>query len=217
MKRFILLGSGAPARNVHAILSRLSPGSEIFPASTAEELRNVPLTEDTWLISHSTSVIVPASLLEKLSCRAINIHSASPAYPGRDPHHFAIYDGATRYGATAHFMTPKVDDGSILDVEWVDVSPDETPNSLLLKANAAALIVTERVVSRLLAGTAAPNGDRWSGRKTTRSAFRELCEVTVHTPAAEVERRRRAVAVPGRGNLFVTLNGIRFYHIEPTN
>lgn len=217
MTRIILLGKGASARNMHAALIRAVPSIDILPVTTLEDLVRIPFTDNIWLISHSTSVILPANILAALSGRAVNIHAASPAYPGRDPHHFAIYDGATRYGATAHFMTPKVDDGAILDVEWFDVANNETPATLLAKANAAALKVADRLVPKLLAGTAAPNGERWGTRKTTRLAFQALCKVTPDMPPAEIERRRRAVFIPGRANLFVMLSGIRFTHTEPKN
>src|SRR5262249_229160 len=106
MSFIILLGQGEAAQKVHDIVQCVAPGGQIVPGSTLEQLTQTALTRDTWLISHSTSVIVPASVLEVLQGRAVNIHAASPRYPGRDPHHFAIYDGAARYGATAHVMTP---------------------------------------------------------------------------------------------------------------
>lgn len=215
MIRIIRLSGGDAARNLDVVLEGVNRGIEIVPVATLEELRAVELTADTWLISHSTNVILSEDLINALEGRAINIHAASPAYPGRDPHHFAIYDGATRYGATAHFMTAKVDDGAILDVEWFDVAADETPSSLLAKANAASLIVAKRLLPNLMAGKPKPNGDHWGARKTTRRAFLALCEITCDMSATEIERRRRAVAVPGRANLFVSIAGIRFTHNEP--
>jgi methionyl-tRNA formyltransferase len=74
-----------------------------------------------FLISFSTSTIVPKWLINKLNGCAVNIHAASPQYPGRDPHHYAIYDQASEYGATMHYMTEKVDDGIIIDVEFFKV------------------------------------------------------------------------------------------------
>lgn len=215
MSVIILLGQGGAAQNMHDIVQRCAPGMRIARAFTLEQLNEITLTPDTWLVSHSTSVIVPTNVLETLQGRAVNIHAASPDYPGRDPHHFAIYDGVACYGATAHVMTPKVDDGAILDVEWFDVAAGETPTGLLAKANAAALRVAERIVPKLLNGTAAPSGDRWGARKTTRCDFQALCEVRPDMDAAEIERRRRAVAVPGRANLFVELSGLRFTCPEP--
>ena len=101
------------------------------------------------LLSFGTSVIVPGSLLELPGLLALNVHAASPNYPGRDPHHFAVYDGATSYGATLHFMTPQVDAGQILDMELFTVPEDLTPVRLLEQANQAAWILLKRLFGKL--------------------------------------------------------------------
>ena len=68
------------------------------------------------LLSFATSIIVPKEVIDRFPSGAYNIHAASPDYPGRDPHHFAVYEGATRYGATCHIMSAPVDEGPIVDV-----------------------------------------------------------------------------------------------------
>ena len=105
--------------------------------------------EGTGLFSFSTSIIVPSDVLRRFDGAAYNLHAASPEYPGRDPHHWAVYDGATRYGATLHQMTPRVDDGPIIDVEWFDVEAGTMPPQLLAAANAAALRLLARVAPQL--------------------------------------------------------------------
>ena len=43
------------------------------------------------LLSFGTGVIVPESILLTPGLVALNVHAASPDFPGRDPHHFAAY------------------------------------------------------------------------------------------------------------------------------
>ena len=90
------------------------------------------------LLSFGTSVIVLGWILAKPDLTAVNIHAASPQYPGRDSHHFAVYDESTQYGETLHWMTEHVDAGSIIDVELFDVPDDVRPIDLLDKVNEAA-------------------------------------------------------------------------------
>src|SRR5215831_20804891 len=66
------------------------------------------------ILSFLNPFILDASFLA--AAPAFNIHPAPPEYPGRDPWHFAHYDGYPRAGATLHRMAPRVDDGEILDV-----------------------------------------------------------------------------------------------------
>lgn len=164
------------------------------------------------LLSFGTSVIVPAPLLESPGLMALNVHAASPDYPGRDPHHFAVYDGATKYGATLHFMTSKVDAGPIVEVKLFDVLADATPVSLLDQANQVAWVLLERLLEKLAGDRplAPLDGINWGTRKTTRKMFLELCKVDASVTAHEFVRRLRATAMPGYNNLYLELHGHRF-------
>lgn len=161
------------------------------------------------LISFGTSVIVPESLLRRPELLAINVHPASPAFPGRDPHHFAVYEGATEYGATMHLMTSRVDDGAIIDVELFPVPEGATPVLLLSMAEDAAWRLMTRLFSRLAIGEEIQTLQNvsWRRRKTTRKMFLELCKVDGQMGEAEFTRRVRATAMPGYNNLRVELYG----------
>ena len=164
------------------------------------------------LLSFGTSVIVPAPLLEQPGLLALNIHAASPDYPGRDPHHFAVYDGATRYGATLHFMTPLVDAGQIVDLALFDVPKEITPVRLLELANQAAWELIERLFGKLARGEVLypMKGAYWGKRKTTRKMFLDLCRVDGAMSEKEFNHRLRATAMPGYNNLYMELHGHRF-------
>lgn len=168
--------------------------------------------EGTGLFSFSTSIIVPPDILRRFDGAAYNLHAASPEYPGRDPHHWAVYDGATRYGATLHQMTPRVDDGPIIDVEWFDVAPGTTPARLLAEANEAALRLLGRVAPQLQRpGTLVIDPAlRWTGAKRTRADFLAMCRLPSDISAAEFARRVRAFDSPNHDNLSVTLHGRTF-------
>jgi methionyl-tRNA formyltransferase len=161
------------------------------------------------LLSFGTSVIVPACLLEQPGLLALNVHAASPDYPGRDPHHFAVYDGATKYGATVHFMTSKVDAGPIVDMELFDVPTDATPASLLDRANQAAWVLLERLLKKLAGDKALIPlaGASWGTNKTTRKMFIELCRIDASMTAVEFARRLRATSMPGFSNLYMEVHG----------
>lgn len=175
----------------------------------ADELR---AASGDFLLSHSTSLIVPQDQLDRFRA-AYNVHAASPDYPGRDPHHFAIYDGVSRYGATCHVMTARVDAGPIVDVEWFDVAPDETPETLLKRANDAAVTIIHRLAPRLLHGPLPPIGESWGHRKTKRSDFLAMCRIPPDISREEFARRLRAFNSGRYNNLTVEFQG-KIFRIE---
>lgn len=164
------------------------------------------------LLSFGTSVIVPTPLLDRPGLLALNIHAASPDYPGRDPHHFAVFDGAARYGATMHFMNPKVDAGAIVDVQLFNVPAEVTPSSLLDLANQSAWVLVERFFRKLAEGRVLCPMESvcWGKRKTTRKMFLDLCRVDGNMSEYEFNRRLRATSMPGYNNLYTEVHGYRF-------
>jgi folate-dependent phosphoribosylglycinamide formyltransferase PurN len=67
----------------------------------------------------------------------LNIHPALlPAFKGLDTHARALAAGATRHGATVHFVVPEMDAGPIILQGAVDVMPTDT------EADLAARVLT---------------------------------------------------------------------------
>ncbi len=63
--------------------------------------------------------------------RMINIHpSLLPAFKGLHTHERALAEGATRHGATVHFVVPELDAGPIILQDSVPVLAGDTPDTL---------------------------------------------------------------------------------------
>lgn len=184
----------------------------------ARDLADLQAASAEILLSFGTSVIVPPDLLRRFRA-AYNLHAASPQYPGRDPHHFAVYDRVPRYGATLHVMTERVDAGPIVDVEWFDVPPECSPTDLLRRANEAAITLLRRWGPRLQGGeapAAAGAPIEWTGTKRTRTDFLAMCQLPSSVSREEFERRANAFNMPGYDNLTVEMHG-RTFRIENKN
>jgi phosphoribosylglycinamide formyltransferase-1 len=70
-------------------------------------------------------------LVDRWQGRMINIHPALlPEFKGLDTHARAIAAGATRHGATVHFVVPEMDAGPIIAQGELPVLPDDTEDVL---------------------------------------------------------------------------------------
>ncbi|MGJ4932339.1 formyltransferase family protein [Bradyrhizobium sp. HKCCYLS2038] len=165
------------------------------------------------LLAFTTSVIVPADILSALGHGAYNFHPASPDYPGWAPAHFAMYDGATRFGATAHAMEARVDCGAIVGVETFDV-----PNGLDVRGlEQMAFVRLAYLFWRMSHDLACHAGPLpalavgWSGIRSTKRMYAGMCSMPADIGAAEMQRRIRAFHDDFRGiPLTLTLHGMRF-------
>jgi len=86
------------------------------------------------LFSINYLFLIEQDLIDLPSQYAINIHgSLLPKYRGRTPHVWAIINGETKTGITAHLINEKVDDGHIVHQIKVPILPSDTGASMLEK------------------------------------------------------------------------------------
>jgi methionyl-tRNA formyltransferase len=190
----IILLSSALERSIFAsVLSAHNPGLTILPVEKLTDLSALEanMLARARLIAYSTGVIVPASVLDQLGYGAYNFHPGPPAYPGWAPAHFALYARATQFGATAHVMVARVDEGPIVGVEIFSIP--EGANVASLEGMAyARLSYLFWCLAKPLAICSEPLPElplRWSGSKSTRRDYAALCDVPLDIERDELDHR----------------------------
>ncbi len=116
----------------------------------AQERREVEL-----LKKHRIDLVVLARYMQILSenfiaeyqNRIINIHhSFLPAFAGANPYQRAHERGVKLIGATAHYVTPELDEGPIIQQDIVEVSHRDSVEDLVRKGRDVEKIVLSRAV-----------------------------------------------------------------------
>jgi methionyl-tRNA formyltransferase len=122
----ILLAGNAEQVAMPPVLRSHNPFLTVISVGTSADLAalTTDLLERARLIAFVTPEIVSQSILERLGYGAFNFHPGPPSYPGWAPAHFALYEGATEFGATAHVMVEQVDAGPIIDVALFPIPAD---------------------------------------------------------------------------------------------
>ncbi|MBL8832179.1 MAG: hypothetical protein JNL71_07290 [Rhodospirillales bacterium] len=164
------------------------------------------------LIAFTTNIVVPGRYIAACDCGAYNFHPGPPSYPGVYPESFAVWEGATRFGATAHAMIQQVDAGEIVACEWFDI--DRAWGRMKVATIAFQALV--RVFTALAPALARDDallpatGERWTGRTRFKQEFEEFCAIPPDISAEEYRRRFRAFGEGPFKDLSVTLHGHRY-------
>lgn len=83
----------------------------------------------------------------KLHGRAINIHhSFLPGFKGAKPYHQAFDRGVKQVGATAHYVTPDLDEGPIIEQEVIRIDHSYDPQRLATVGQDAEALALSRAV-----------------------------------------------------------------------
>jgi methionyl-tRNA formyltransferase len=204
-----------------SVLRGHNPQLAIYPVTTSENLAamDAALLRRARLIAFSSPVIVPPPVLAALGYGAYNFHPGPPEYPGWAPAHFALYDGAAEFGATAHAMAERVDAGPIVDVARFPVPP----NIGVLGLEGLAYAHLARMYwkfAKQFATETAPLPEqplRWGSKKNSRRAYQAICDIPLDISREELERRLKVFG----GNHFgvaptIHLHGVEFRAVGST-
>ncbi|MGB3455227.1 MAG: formyltetrahydrofolate deformylase [Litorimonas sp.] len=105
--------------------------------------------------------ILSDELSRDLAGRCVNIHhSFLPGFKGARPYHQAHRRGVKMIGATAHFVTPDLDEGPIIAQGVEPITHADTPERLVAKGRSIEQRVLSRAVKALLEDRVFLNGQR---------------------------------------------------------
>ena len=91
--------------------------------------------------------ILSSKFCKKFPGKIINIHhSFLPSFKGAKPYHQAYHRGVKIIGATAHFVTPDLDEGPIIDQETVHVRHDHKIKKLIQMGEHLECLVLARAL-----------------------------------------------------------------------
>ncbi len=106
------------------------------------------------IVSVACPFIVKDQLLKLPPLGCVNIHHAPlPRYKGMMPTFWQMYHGEREVGVTIHYMVPKVDDGSALLQESLEIQPNESLDQLIQRSKRHGAHCMARVLEQIAEGT----------------------------------------------------------------
>ena len=175
-----------------------------FPEKALDEQYDI-------VVSYLSPWIIPASVLEKTRKWNLNFHPGPPEYPGIGCFNFAIYNGETVYGVTAHLMNEQVDTGKIVAAKRFPLIESDSVYTLSLKSYESMFSLFFEVIGCILEHNAIPESkERWSRKPYTRRELEELCKISSDMTEDEIKRKIKATYYPGMPGAYIEIFGNRF-------
>jgi formyltetrahydrofolate deformylase len=126
------------------------------PAAEAALLSIIDETKTELVVLARYMQILSPEVCKRVEGRMINIHhSFLPSFKGAKPYHQAYAKGVKLVGATAHYVTPDLDEGPIIEQGLIRVDHSYTPQRLVeagrdVEAQVLARAVTWHAEHRVL-------------------------------------------------------------------
>ncbi len=120
---------------------------ETKPAQEARLLKLIDEYRVDLVVLARYMQVLSNELCQKLQGRAINIHhSFLPGFKGAKPYHQAAARGVKLIGATAHFVTPDLDEGPIIEQDVARVTHAHTIEQIIALGQDTERLVLARAV-----------------------------------------------------------------------
>lgn len=143
-------------------------------------------------------------LLERASVAAINFHPGPVEYPGSGCLNWALYEGSSHYGATAHLMNEQIDNGAILECRRFPLTSEDNVASalprthqltyeLLVDTTAGLAREGQAYLERQLVAAAS---EQWRGLARKMVEIERLQQIEPTCTREELERIIRATYTP---------------------
>jgi peptidoglycan/xylan/chitin deacetylase (PgdA/CDA1 family)/folate-dependent phosphoribosylglycinamide formyltransferase PurN len=159
-----------PRRRIQEILHRAFPDECFHLASLAERhgmrfievdnLNSDSAAEALTALKPDLAIVLGTRVLRRSTfgvprLGSINLHKgALPRYRGMPPGFWELYNGEKSAGVTVHFVDDTLDTGDVIASSEVEISPLDTPDSLLGKLHLAGANTLAEAVSAIESGTA---------------------------------------------------------------
>lgn len=124
-------------------------------------LRIVENTQADLVVLARYMQVLSDNLSKRLFGRVINIHhSFLPSFKGAKPYHQAHERGVKLIGATAHYVTPELDEGPIIEQETERVTHSMTSDDFIATGRDIESRVLARAVKSHLEARVVVNGHK---------------------------------------------------------
>ena len=142
--------------------------------------------------------MLPQQIWSAPKLGTINLHaSLLPQYRGAAPIQHAIINGDTKTGVTTFFLKHEIDTGDLIDQEEVEISPDETGESLhdkLMVIGAQVMVKSLKKILEFRENTPTFPQKNSPDLKLASKINRDFCKLNIIDSALDVHNKVRGLS-----------------------
>ena len=187
------------------------------PENIKNEYELIKKINPDLIITAAYGQILPKNILEYPKYKCINFHaSLLPKYKGASPIRQVILDGEKITGLTSIYMEEKIDTGNIILKEEINISTDETFDSLYLKFLKILPEFTLKTIEAVLNNNPSFPQKKDNTSYTTKNYISET-EIDWNKSCIEIERMVRAYYSTPATFCYLGDKKFKIYKVKPIN
>ena len=165
-----------------------------------EKMKNEIFLSELEKISPDIIVVVafrvlPREVFTKAKLGAFNLHaSLLPKYRGAAPINWALMNGDSKTGITTFFLEDKVDTGSMIFQEEIEINENDTAGIIHDKLSQAGSLLVLKTVEVIINGDAPRIQQNDTEASPAPKIFKEHCKLNWNKPAEQTHNQIRGLS-----------------------
>lgn len=171
-----------------------------------------------YIFSFRSHYILKEKLINKALYAAINFHPGPPKYRGIGCVNYALYENSKYYGATAHIIDKKIDNGKIINVTMFKIKKNDTVESLLERTYKVQVKQFKKIINLLIKNH--KNLDKminsnkkikWSKKIRHKAYLNKFYEINKNTSLINLKKKIRST-VTKKYKPYIKIYGFKFVY-----
>ena len=143
----------------------------------------------------------------------INIHPGPSNYPGIGCFNFALYNNEKTYGAVAHIINERIDNGKIIKEVKFKINKNYNVSMLANITYKNMIFLTKDIVKMIKKDNIIISNIKWKRKAYTRNDLNKLAEIKINY-SKKIFKIIKCLYMPGKPSPYVYLKGMKFEYSE---
>ena len=174
------------------------------------EFHNNLRNDYDYVICYLSKKILKSKFLNQTRKLNINIHPGSSNYPGIGCFNFALYSNEETYGAVAHIINEKIDNGKIIKEVKFTINKNYNVAQLANITYKNMIFLTKDIVKMIKKDNIIFSKIKWKRKAYTRNDLNKLAEIKINYSKKRIYKIIKCLYMPSKPAPYIYLKGVKF-------
>lgn len=175
-------------------------------------------TKYDYIFSFRSHYILKKKLINKAVYAAINFHPGPPKYRGIGCVNYALYENSKYYGATAHIIDKKIDNGNIINAKIFKIKKNDSVESLLERTYKVQVKQFKNITDQLIKNHKnlqkmlnSNKKIKWSKKIRNKAYLNKFYEINKNISLINLKKKIRST-ITKKYKPYIKIHGLKFIY-----
>ena len=210
----ILLIINKEKKHIKKVIELFKKNFENLKIIDHNKFQNNLKNDYDYVVCYLSKQILKSIFLSRTKKLNINIHPGPSKYPGIGCFNFALYNNEKTYGAVAHIINERIDNGKIIKEIKFRINRNYDVSKLANTTYKNMIFLTKDIVKMIKKNNITISNTKWKRKAYTRNDLNKLAEIKINYSKKKILKILKCLYMSGKPSPYIYLKGIKFEYSE---